>query len=72
MERGELIDNLVDRTNDLSEASQVFRRESREVSNQMWMKKYKTMALVGGVSVFVVYLLVGFGCGFPTFHSCLA
>ena len=65
------MDTLVDRTNDLSEASNAFRQETRQLSRQMWFKKMKTSISIAIAGVVTLYLLVGFGCGFPIFNSCL-
>ena len=54
LERGELIDNLVERTGDLDAEGLAFRQTSAAVSRRMWVAKYRTYLL----SFLVVVLLI--------------
>ncbi len=65
LERGERIDLLVDKTDRLGAGAHDFRVRSRGLKRRMWWKNVKVMALLVVVAVFLVYLFVGFGCGFP-------
>lgn len=65
LERGERIDLLVDKTDRLGGSAHDFRVRSRGLRRRMWWKNVKLMALLVLVIVFLVYLLVGFGCGLP-------
>ena len=65
LERGERIDLLVDKTDRLGGSARDFRVRSRGLRRRMWWKNMKLMVLLGVVCVFLVYLLVGFGCGLP-------
>ena len=65
LERGERIDLLVDKTDRLGGSARDFRVRSRGLRRRMWWKNVKLMVLLGLVVVFLVYLLVGFGCGLP-------
>jgi vesicle-associated membrane protein 7 len=65
LERGERIDLLVDKTDRLGGSARDFRVRSRGLRRRMWWKNVKLMVLLAVVIVFLVYLLVGFGCGFP-------
>ena len=71
LERGERIDLLVDKTDRLGGSARDFRVRSRGLRRKMWWKNVKLMVLLGVVIVFLVYLLVGFGCGFPGWGRCL-
>jgi vesicle-associated membrane protein 7 len=65
LERGERIDLLVDKTDRLGGSARDFRVRSRGLRRQMWWKNVKLMVMLGVVAVFLVYLLVGMGCGLP-------
>ena len=59
------IDLLVDKTDKLGGSSRDFRVRSRGLRRKMWWKNVRLMVLLIVVVVFLVYLLVGFGCGLP-------
>lgn len=65
LERGERIDLLVDKTDRLGGTARDFRVRSRGLRRRMWWKNVRLMALLAIVLVFLIYLLVGFGCGLP-------
>ena len=71
LERGERIDLLVDKTDRLGGSARDFRVRSRGLRRKMWWKNVKLMVLLGVVVVFLVYLLVGFGCGLPAWGRCV-
>jgi vesicle-associated membrane protein 7 len=71
LERGERIDLLVDKTDRLGGSAQEFRFRSRGLRRKMWWKNVKLMALLIVVIIFLVYLFVGFGCGFPGWSKCV-
>ena len=68
LERGERIDLLVDKTDRLGVGAHDFRMRSRSLKRQMWWKNMKLMVMLGVVSVFLLYLLIGAGCGLPGKH----
>ena len=65
LERGERIDLLVDKTDQLGGSAREFRVRSRGLRRKMWWKNVKLMALLILVVIFLIYLFVGFGCGLP-------
>ncbi|KAF2671573.1 vesicle-associated membrane protein [Microthyrium microscopicum] len=65
LERGERIDLLVDKTDRLGGSARDFRVRSTGLRRRMWWKNVKLMALLILVSVFLLYLFIGFGCGLP-------
>ncbi|KAL2050142.1 hypothetical protein ABVK25_009645 [Lepraria finkii] len=71
LERGERIDLLVDKTDRLGVGAHDFRVRSRGLKRRMWWKNVKLMVLLGVVVVFLIYLLVGFGCGLPGWSRCV-
>ena len=71
LERGERIDLLVDKTDRLGGSAHDFRVRSRGLRRKMWWKNVKLMVLLIAVVIFLIYLFVGFGCGFPGWGRCL-
>lgn len=71
LERGERIDLLVDKTDQLGHNARDFRVRSRGLRRRMWWKNVKLMVLLALVVIFLVYLFVGFGCGLPGWSRCL-
>ena len=69
LERGERIDLLVDKTDKLGGSARDFRVRSRGLRRKMWWKNVRLMVLLVVVIIFLVYLLVGFGCGLPGMFS---
>lgn len=63
--RGERIDLLVDKTDRLGGTAHDFRVRSKTLRRQMWWKNIKLMVLLTVVVVFLLYILVGMGCGLP-------
>lgn len=63
--RGERIDLLVDKTDRLGGTAHDFRVRSKTLRRQMWWKNVKLMVLLTVVVIFLLYILVGFGCGLP-------
>lgn len=58
LERGERIDQLVDKTDRLGAGARDFRVRSRGLKRRMWWKNMKLMVLMAVVIVFLVYLFV--------------
>ncbi|KAF2764904.1 synaptobrevin-domain-containing protein [Teratosphaeria nubilosa] len=71
LERGERIDILVDKTDRLGGSARDFRVRSRGLRRKMWWKNVRLMVLLAVVVVFLVYLLVGAGCGLPAWGRCV-
>jgi vesicle-associated membrane protein 7 len=65
LERGERLDLLVDKTDRLGGSARDFRVRSRGLKRRMWWKNVKLMVMLGLVIVFLLYLMVGMGCGLP-------
>ncbi|KAK4574679.1 hypothetical protein LTR86_001520 [Recurvomyces mirabilis] len=71
LERGERIDLLVDKTDKLGGSARDFRLRSKGLRRKMWWKNVRLMVLMVVVIVFLIYLLVGFGCGLPAWGRCI-
>ncbi|KAJ3297996.1 hypothetical protein HK104_011291 [Borealophlyctis nickersoniae] len=65
LERGERIEILVDKTDNLNQASFAFKKRSTALRRQMWWKNTKLMVILGAVIFFLIYFLISASCGFP-------
>jgi vesicle-associated membrane protein 4 len=58
-ERGERLDSLQDKTDNLAVSAQGFRRGANRVRKQMWWKDMKMrMCIVGGVIILLIIVIV--------------
>jgi vesicle-associated membrane protein 7 len=70
LERGEKIDLLVDRTEDLSDSAHNFRYKSKKLKNTMWWKNMTLIAILIFIVLAIVFVIVWFLCGIPLFQNC--
>lgn len=72
LDRGEKIDLLVDRTEDLTESAQDFRYKSRKLKNKMLWKNIQLVAILILIILAVLFIIVWIACGiFPPFGNCI-
>ncbi|KAI5614265.1 vesicle-associated membrane protein 8-like, partial [Silurus asotus] len=57
LERGERLDDLIDKTGDLQATADSFQRTSARVSRKYWWKNTKMMIIIG-VVVFIIVLII--------------
>jgi vesicle-associated membrane protein 4 len=58
-ERGERLDSLQDKTDNLAVSAQGFRRGANRVRKQMWWKDMKMrMCIIGGVIILIIVVIV--------------
>lgn len=58
-ERGERLDSLQDKTDNLAVSAQGFRRGANRVRKQMWWKDMKMrMCIIGGVAILLIIVIV--------------
>lgn len=70
LERGEKIDDLVDRTEVLVQQSEGFLDGSRELRRAMWWKNVKIILLIVFVVLILIFVIVLIACGGFTFAKC--
>ncbi|KAG5437476.1 hypothetical protein PCANB_000904 [Pneumocystis canis] len=70
LERGERIELLVDRTQNMNEMAFSFSKRSSHLRRRIWWESMKIIVIFFFVILFLLYLLIGFGCGFPSWQSC--
>ncbi|GAA5836742.1 hypothetical protein JCM9279_007645 [Rhodotorula babjevae] len=68
LSRGERIEILVDRTDDLSSQARAFRKRATVLRRKMWYRNAKTLFAVGFSAVLLLYLLVASACGAGLSH----
>ncbi|KAF9984176.1 hypothetical protein BGZ75_004253 [Mortierella antarctica] len=66
LERGERIELLVDKTDNLNQQAFAFKKRSTALKRTMWWKNTKLTIILGGVVVFLIYLII---CGAFTMSS---
>merc|ERR1719352_508260 len=71
LERGEKIELLVDKTDRLNQQAFRFESSSRALRRAMWWKKMRCYAIIGVVTVLLIYAASVSLCGFD-YHHCKA
>lgn len=69
LNRGERIELLLDKTDNLSAQSSAFRKRSQVLRRKMWWKNTRMIALSAVVVVMVIYILLAQACG-ASLSSC--
>ncbi|KAF9314543.1 hypothetical protein BG003_004091 [Podila horticola] len=70
LERGERIELLVDKTDNLNQQAFAFKKRSTALKRNMWWKNVKLMVLLVVVLIVLAYLIIGAACGLPTWSTC--
>ncbi|KAI8844218.1 synaptobrevin [Chytridium lagenaria] len=58
MQRGEHLDTLQNKTEDLQSSSQQFRKGASAVRKQMWWKDLKMKLILGGIIVAILIIII--------------
>ncbi|XP_012943229.1 vesicle-associated membrane protein 7 [Aplysia californica] len=69
-ERGERLELLVDKTEDLSANSVTFKKTSRNLARSLWWKNIKLMVIIGVIVILVIYFIISASCGGLDWPSC--
>ncbi|EDW72553.1 uncharacterized protein Dwil_GK20965 [Drosophila willistoni] len=70
-DRGEKLELLVNKTENLSNNSVAFRKASRNLARQMFWKKIRVYLVVGLLIAFIIYIIVSMACGGLAWQGCL-
>ncbi|GLV37257.1 Vesicle-associated membrane protein 7 [Carabus blaptoides fortunei] len=70
--RGERLELLVDKTENLSNNSVTFRTTSRNLARSMFWKNIKLYVVIAGVLIVVLYFIVSMACGGLAWQSCVS
>jgi len=71
LERGERIELLVDKTENLSQNAFKFKKSSTQLKRAMWWKNIKLMLIIIFIVLVVVYVIVAIACGGLAFQRCV-
>ncbi|KAK3738254.1 hypothetical protein RRG08_039665 [Elysia crispata] len=69
-ERGERLELLVDKTEDLSANSVTFKKTSRNLARSMWWKNIKLIVIISVVIIILLYIIVSASCGGLNWPNC--
>ncbi len=58
LDRGDKIELLIDKTEDMNDQSKQFSRKSRTLRRKMWLKNMKTKLLITLIILFLIYILL--------------
>lgn len=72
LDRGEKIDLLVNRTSDLVDSAELYRRKSKNLKNNMLKRNIIIAGVIILIVLVVIFLIIWFACGFPSFYNCRA
>jgi vesicle-associated membrane protein 7 len=71
VERGEKLDLLVDKTENLSSNAVSFKTTSRNLARAMWWKNIKMTAAVAVAVIVIIYFIVSMCCGGLDWKTCV-
>jgi len=69
--RGERLELLVNKTENLSASAVTFRKSSRNLARALFWKNVKITVLVAAVVMMVVYFVVAMACGGLAWNECV-
>lgn len=70
-QRGENLNLLVDKTEDLSQSTVTFRTTSTNLARKLWWKNVKITVILVIVAIIVIYIIVSSACGGPSWPHCV-
>lgn len=68
--RGEKIELLVDKSDQLNQSARKFQKSSRSLKNVMWMKNVKMWAMFAAIIAVLIFAAVTWGCGGFSYSKC--
>jgi vesicle-associated membrane protein 7 len=71
VERGEKLDLLVDKTDNLSATAVTFKTTTRAVHHQMWWKNIRWSIAVGVAVLICLYIIISLSCGGMAWEKCV-
>ncbi|XP_040914446.1 vesicle-associated membrane protein 8 isoform X2 [Toxotes jaculatrix] len=60
LERGERLDDLIGKTDDLQASADSFQRTSKQVARKYWWKNIKMMIIIGIILAIIIILIILF------------
>ncbi|KAL4660068.1 vesicle-associated membrane protein 7-like [Arapaima gigas] len=71
-QRGEKLDLLINKTDNLAFSAITFKTTSRSLARAMWMRNVKLTVIAVVVAITVVYLSASAACGGPSWPNCVS
>lgn len=69
LERGEKLENLVAKSNQIKTEAFTFKKSATKLKKVMWWKNTKMQIIICLCVIVLIYIILGLICGF-TFKSC--
>ncbi|XP_046583181.1 vesicle-associated membrane protein 7-like [Haliotis rubra] len=69
-DRGERLELLVDKTDDLSTNAVSFKKSSRNLARSLWWKNVKITVIIAVVVIVILYFIVSASCGGLSWPNC--
>lgn len=69
--RGERLELLVNKTENLTSSSVTFRKTSRNLARSLFWKNVKIYVIVGAILIVVIYVIVSISCGGLAWQKCV-
>mmetsp|Transcript_20750 Transcript_20750/g.49309 ORF Transcript_20750/g.49309 Transcript_20750/m.49309 type:complete len:219 (-) Transcript_20750:765-1421(-) len=70
LERGERIELLVDKTENLNQQAFKFKKQSSQLKRAMWWKNAKLMGVLALVVSIIIFIVIASACGGLSFKKC--
>eukprot|EP01027_Heterolobosea_sp_BB2_P002999 GEZU01004521.1.p1 GENE.GEZU01004521.1~~GEZU01004521.1.p1 ORF type:complete len:172 (+),score=39.94 GEZU01004521.1:380-895(+) len=70
LDRGEKIDLLVNKSENLNETATTFKVKSRALKRRMWAQNVKLTLIIIAIVLAILLIIIWLACGFPTFSRC--
>merc|ERR1711971_503429 len=71
LQRGEKMDDLLDKTDELQTNAGTFKRQAVQIQRHMWWENKKMTAIGIGGAILLVYIIVSSACGGPAWPNCV-
>ncbi|XP_033210638.1 vesicle-associated membrane protein 7 [Belonocnema kinseyi] len=69
--RGERLELLVNKTENLSASSVTFRKTSRNLARSLFWKNVKVYVIIASIIIVVIYVITSVACGGPLWSECV-
>jgi vesicle-associated membrane protein 7 len=70
LERGEKLDVLMEKSDDLSKNAHLFKKQGTQLKREMWWKNLKLQIIIALIIIFVIFVIVLIACGGFQFEKC--
>jgi hypothetical protein len=68
LSRGEALEKLVDRTEELADQSVDFKRGTKKLKNRMWWRNVIIVSVILFVILAIIFVIIWISCEFPSFR----